>query len=101
MENNKDVLSELFDISNYIPQEWDILTCEDGSLFYLTNGKLLGPTAWVLKGATIDSSKVFLKYQGFSLRHVINEIHDNHTIIMVQNGFWKVVRRIIKTNLNI
>ncbi|WP_243386161.1 hypothetical protein [Bacillus kexueae] len=101
MENNKDVLSELFDISNYIPREWDILTCEDGSLFYLTNGKLLGPTAWVLKGATIDSSKVVLKYQGFSLRHVINEIHDNHKIIMVQNGFWKVVRRIIKTNLNI
>jgi hypothetical protein len=29
-------------------------------------GKLLGPTAWVLKGATIDSSKVYLKYQGFT-----------------------------------
>ncbi|MDQ0163767.1 hypothetical protein [Aeribacillus alveayuensis] len=63
---NNNVFEEFFDINKYIPQTLDLITCNDGSVFYLTNGKLLGPTAWVLKGATIDSSKVYLKYQGFT-----------------------------------
>lgn len=90
---------EAFNIETYEPKSWDLITCYDESEFFITNGNFFGPTAWVLKGPTIDSSMVYLSYQGFTLHAVVNEIHEKHGIKKVDHGLLKVIRRIIKTNL--
>lgn len=56
---------------------------------------------YVLKGPTIDSSMIYLKYQGFTLQDVVHEIEEKHGIKKVVNGKWKVFREIIRNNLGI
>lgn len=78
----------------------DLIICWDESVFFITNGKLFGPTAYVLAGPTFDETMIFLKYQGISLEEVVSIIHKNHGIKTVERGLRNVIKKIIKLKLS-
>jgi hypothetical protein len=88
-----------FDYNTYIPKHRDIIICSDESVFLITNGKLFGPTAYVLSGSTFDQTMIFLKYQGITLEEVVSIIHKNHGIKTVERGLGRVIKKIIKLQL--
>ena len=95
MDRNKS-----FDYDTYVPNAWDIIYCGDESVFLITNGKFFGPTAYVLYGATFDSSMAYLKYQAFSLEEVVSIINKHHDGVKdVERGFFTALRRILQIQL--
>jgi hypothetical protein len=101
MNDKNDQLTPQLNIETYKPKSWDLIRCLDDSVFLITNGKLFGPTAYIVSGATFDSTMLYLKYQGKSIQEVVNEIHRNHHIKTVERGFWKVVLSIIRLQLDL
>jgi hypothetical protein len=101
MNAKNDELTSNLNFETYKPKPWDLIRCFDDSVFLITNGKLFGPTAYIVAGATFDSTMMYLKYQGKSLQEVVNEIHKNHHIKKVERGFWKVVLSIIRLQLDL
>jgi hypothetical protein len=101
MNTKNDELTSNLIFETNKPKSLDLIKCLDDSVFLITNGKLFGPTAYIVAGATFDSSMMYLKYQGKSLQEVVNEIHKNHHIKSVERGFWKVVLSILRLQLGV
>ncbi|MGX1901742.1 hypothetical protein [Thermolongibacillus altinsuensis] len=99
MNHRYDESSSSFDYKTYTPQHRDVVICFDGSVFLITNGKLFGPTAYVLAGSTSDQTMIFLKYQGMSLEEVVSMIHKNHGIQKVERGFKSIIKNMIKPTI--
>lgn len=61
------------------------IICDDESVFYIRNGKLIGPTAFIRSYERIW----FIKYQSSTLEAVIQEIDINHKINKIEKSKLK------------
>ncbi|WP_226528739.1 hypothetical protein [Metabacillus niabensis] len=85
-ENNQ------FEIERYKPKSWDVIRTQDEGIFIITNGKVFGPTAYILHGPTVDNTSTYMKYQDVNLEKLVWKINSEYTIISVERGFKALVR---------
>lgn len=81
-----------FNIESYEPKGWDVIRTEKEGIFIITNGKLFGPTAYVLHGPTVDNTSTYMKYQESTLEKLVWKINSEYPITSVERGFKGLVR---------